>query len=276
MSVVTFLSDADRLRSIRAEGRVVLRFGEEGGRTALRQLGEGGGYRVKFPDSTEMMQAVIVNTGGGMTGGDHLTIDVICEEGSAAAISTPAAEKIYRAIDDPARVEVVIRVAAGATCHWMPQETILFDSAGLKRSLDVRLEKGARFLLAESVLFGREAMGEVLKAGLFRDRWRIAREGRLIYAEDVRLEGAITEHLAQKATGDGARAMATAILVSDEAEALLDAARETFATCRCEVAATAMKGLLIARFLGKESGPLRADFMHYLQWLRGKPLSGLW
>jgi urease accessory protein len=52
-------------------------------------------------------------------------------------------------------------------------------------------------------------MGEAVHDGRLVDRWRVRRDGRLIFAETVRLDGAISEQLAQPAVTGGGIAIAT-------------------------------------------------------------------
>ena len=69
---------------------------------------------------------------------------------------------------------------------------------GLTRRIDVDLAPtDASLLMAEAVVFGRAAMGEAMQQGLLADRWRVRRGGRLVFAETVRLDGAIAEKLAR-------------------------------------------------------------------------------
>jgi len=74
---------------------------------------------------------------------------------------------------------VTARVSAGpgAKLHWLPQETILFDRASLTRRLEADLDQSSEFIAVEAVLLGRQAMGEAMTHGLFRDRWRIRHGG---------------------------------------------------------------------------------------------------
>ena len=88
-----------------------------------------------------------------------------------------------------------LKVGAGGTLAWLPQETILFDQVRLRRSIEVDLAPDASLLLAEGVVFGRSAMGETLAQGRFFDRWRVRRGGALVFAESLRLEDAIAERL---------------------------------------------------------------------------------
>src|SRR5260370_30305971 len=90
-------------------------------------------------------------------------------------------------------------IAAGGELAWLPQETILFDRARLRRTIEVDLAANARLLLAEAVIFGRSGMGETVADGFLLDRWRVRRGGRLIHAETLRLDGTIAAKLAQSA-----------------------------------------------------------------------------
>ena len=166
----------------------------------------------------------MVNTGGGMAGGDHACFSFAVEPGASVTLTTTAAEKIYGSAmaTDAAvgtRVDVGLTVASGASLEWLPQETILFDRAQLDRRLSATLEPDARLLVAEMLVFGRLAMGETLRDGHLRDRWRIRRGGRLVLAEELALRGQPADLLDRPALGGGARASATVLLVAPEAVA---------------------------------------------------------
>ena len=150
-------------------------------------IAESGGYRVRFPQSGE---GVLINTGGGFAGGDRMRVEADVGEGAEAVLTSQAAEKIYRS--DGARDRdrnARLALGPGARLAWLPQEQILFDGAALRRRLDVEMAADASLTLVESTVFGRLAMGETVTSGAFADRWRIRRGGRLVFAEDVRLDG---------------------------------------------------------------------------------------
>ncbi|MCY1291766.1 Urease accessory protein UreD [compost metagenome] len=136
-------------------------------------------------------------------------------------VTTQACEKIYKASADTVEVATRIEVAAGARVDWLPQETILFDRASLSRSLEVELAADATFLAVEAVLLGRKAMGEVVQTGLFRDRWRIRAEGKLLHADNLALAGEIASLGQRRAVLDGAAAFATLLYVGPDCEPLL-------------------------------------------------------
>jgi urease accessory protein len=209
-------------RPQRAAGRGHLAAKALGGRTRLAEFFQEGAAKIRLPDTFDnSMEAVIINTAGGLTGGDRMDWSIIAAPGTRIDVTTQACEKIYKASVGTAEISTVIKVGAGARVDWLPQETILFDRASLARRLDVDLDETGEFLAVEAVLLGRKAMGEAMVSGLFRDRWRIRRAGRLIHAEDLRLEGEVAKLTARGAVLGGKVAFATVLYAGPSAEAYL-------------------------------------------------------
>src|SRR5712672_2943530 len=198
----------------RAQGSVTFDVHQVEGVTRRRQLHESGSLRVRFPSpEAEGLSAVFVNTASGVAGGDRFDIDISTGGGSRLAVTTAAAEKIYRAQGPAAQLNIALKLAAASHLAWLPQEAILFDRARLKRRIDIDLAESASLLLCEIVVFGRAAMGERMLDGEFVDRWRLRRGGRLVFAENVRLDGNIGEKLASPAIANGGVAIGTALIV---------------------------------------------------------------
>ena len=154
-------------------------------------------------------------------------------------------------------IETRIFVGAGARLDWLPQETMLFDRARLDRLLQIDLANDATLTGVECIVIGRAAHGETVRAGALRDRWRIKRDGRLVLAEAVRLDGAISEKMQRAAIGCGAAAMATLVHVSPQAEARLGELRDALAGAGGSCAASGWNGGLVARFLARDAAALR-------------------
>ena len=171
------------------------------------------------------LEAVIINTAGGIAGGDRFALDIAAGQGTRLVVTTAAAEKVYRTLGPDSVIDVKLDVAAGATLAWLPQETILFDRARLTRSIEVDLAPDARLFLAEAIVFGRSGMGEAVEQGALFDRWRVRRGGKLIYAEGVRLDGPIAQRLAETAVAKGGIAVATVLIVPGNDETVAGRAR---------------------------------------------------
>jgi urease accessory protein len=260
----------------RARGTV--RFGVhlQDGVTRRGDLHESGSLRVRFPSPEgEGLSAVFVNTAGGVAGGDRFDIEIAANEGAQLTLTTAAAEKVYRATANPAELTIGLKVAAGARLAWLPQETILFDSARVSRRIDIDLAEGASLLLCEIVVFGRAAMGEIMRHGEFVDRWRVRVGGRLVFAETVRLEGDIGEKLARSAVAKGGAAIGTALIVPGD-EALVARVRELQESFGGEVGLSAWNGFAMARFCAQDAARLRADMMAVLGCASAGALPRLW
>ncbi len=264
---------------VRSRGEIRLGFRYQDGRTRIAAGYQGGCLRFRMPrlSPRESPSAVLINTSGGLAGGDRLTQRIDWGAGSAAIVTTQAAEKIYRAVDEPAIIDTRLHVGAGARAEWLPQESIVFDRARLVRDTQVRLSADADFLGIEAVVLGRTAMGELVETGLLGDRWRIWREGRLIYADALKLDGRIDDLMRRPAIGAGARAMAVIIAARPGAATLLAPLRLALEGARGTVAASSWNGMTVARLLAGDGAILRHDVLLTLASLReGRPLPRVW
>jgi urease accessory protein len=259
----------------RAVADVTLEVVAENGMTRRRRVAEHGPLRVRCPNSDgDSLEAMIVNTAGGIAGGDCHRLNITAGEGARLTVTTAAAEKVYRSLGPNAEIDVRLVVAAGARLAWLPQETILFDRARLSRRVDVDLAEGAALLIAEAVVFGRSAMGEAVNEGFLSDRWRLRRNGQLIFAETMRLDGPISRKLAEpaRAAGDVATAIVLAAPADEAAAERVRALSESFSG---EVGISAWNGLAVARLCAKDGTALREDLAAALTALGGE-LPRLW
>ena len=242
------------------------------GRTRLTRLYQEGAAKIRMPFTAgDGLEAVLINTAGGLTGGDRLSWEVAVAQGASCTVTTQASEKVYRALAGRAELSARITVAAGGRIAWLPQETIMFDRAAFARRLDVDLAEGAEALVVEATVFGRLAMGERVARGEFRDRWRIACEGRLIHAEDFAIGPEIAECLKRRAVGGGAIAMATVLLVSPDAARRLEAVRDAVGEKGGASAwAVGKSGKLLARLYDDDGYSLRKRLMPLVEMLNGQ------
>lgn len=267
----------------RAEGRLSARFAIHGGRTRVVDLHEAGGYRMRFPKvmgggGTPDCEAVCINTGGGTVGGDAIDFSFACGPGGAVTLTSQSAEKMYGSLGAATTVHVALAAAAGARLEWLPQETIVFDRARFARRLTVELAPDASFLAVETLVFGRLAMGETVRHGTVRDRWRVRRGGRLVFAEDLRLDGPVGAILDRPALGGGARAVTTLLHVAPDAEGGLEPLRAALAGAGADVdwGASAWNGLLTLRAAAVSPERVRRIIVTALEHLRGRPAPRVW
>jgi urease accessory protein len=260
----------------RAVGRIAVTAEYGRGITVRKRLHESGGLRVHFPGArARELQAVFINTAGGVAGGDRFDLEFAAADKARLAVSTAAAEKVYRALGPDAHIGIRLSAGAEASLAWLPQETILFDGARLHRTIDIDLAADARLVFAEAVVFGRTGMGESVAHGFFFDRWRVRRGGTLVFAESVRLDGAIAAKLGEAAVANGGGAIATILIIPGNAETIapLRAPNPPF---RGEVGISAWNGIAVARLCAPDGAALRYDLTTLLAALRGGKLPHCW
>jgi len=264
MSVATSLSKAPlraptadivALRRPAVVGEATLAVGAAEGVTRLVDLHHRDPLSLRLPRPArgDILEACVITTSGGIVGGDDLRIAVTAGENAQLRVYPQAAEKVYRSLGADSRIAVTLTAEAGAWLEWLPQETILFDGARLRRDTTVDLAPGGRVLAGEFLVFGRRASGESLSHGLIHDGWRIRRGGQLAWADALHAEGDLTAPLASDACLGGTTAFASVIYAAEEAPAQLDALRGLLPaeTEGARFALTAVNGLVVGRFLGE-------------------------
>jgi len=244
---------------------------------SLARLYQRGAAKALLPRSHGASQeVVIVNTAGGITGGDQYQYGCTAEA-SRVILTTQAAERVYRSsTSDIAGMNVRLSAKDGASLHWLPQETILFDGCRLDRHIDVDLDLESECLVLESLVFGRHAMGETLTSCHFTDRWRIRRDGRLVHAEALSLTDEIGTRLGTAAGAAGAQMAATLVYVGpriDQLQADIDAVLPSLTS---RVALSHWQGRLVLRLLSAETMAGKADLSRILTSLRGQQMPRVW
>nr|WP_096707644.1 urease accessory protein UreD [Phaeobacter gallaeciensis] len=260
----------------RAVGDISVSTKRRGSASVLADLRQVGSLKLLFPRTSDTaLQGVIVNTAGGVTGGDKLNLNATARAGTSLTLTTQAAERAYRA--QPGQTGMIrnaLSVEPRASLAWLPQETILFQDCNLDRTLTVDLNANSRLLLCETLVFGRAAMGEKLTKAHLNDRIDIRRAGHPLFLDTIRLQGDVAAHLAKPATAGGAGAIATLVYVAPDAQGRL-------APLRAQLGPTAGASiigddLLILRALAPDSFALRQLLLPILSNLHGAPLPRPW
>ena len=242
----------------------------------LGDLRQSGALKLLFPRTQRTaIEAVLVNTAGGLTGGDRFRFSAEVGAGTSLTVTTQAAERAYRSqASEIAHVENRLSVAEGGRLNWLPQETILFEKSALQRRLRIDLSQGSRLLMVEPLVFGRAAMGETLRQVLFSDRIRITREGRPLYFDGVEIDGDANALMARPATGAGAGAMVNLVYVGPDAPAHLEAVRNELPVTGG--ASLREDDMLVLRALAPDSFLLRRALLPILDLLTDGGLPSVW
>jgi urease accessory protein len=269
LSPVEPRGDAATRQRARAEARAS--FARVGARTEPQRLFETGGLRWRFPRSSTPCEAALVNTGGGVAGGDSYSVSLTLREGAKVEATTPSAERIYRSDGPAASIATRLVLEPGAALFWLPQETLVFEGARLERRLELDALGEATFIVAETLAFGRLAMGETRIDASVRDSWRVRRDGQLMFADETRIDHAGAT-LDRKAVGAGARVLSTIVASAPNIEARLTDLRAALETAGSgvESGASAFDGLIVARLLAASFEQLRMGLVASIIALGGR------
>ncbi|PZX36325.1 urease accessory protein [Roseinatronobacter thiooxidans] len=255
----------------RSAGHASARFVQRPRGAALVDLRQQGSAKAIVLGGSEI---VFLNTSGGLTGGDRLEYCLDLGAGCRMTATTQTAERAYRSTSGAAHMSVGLTVGAGAHLDWLPQETILFDRAQLRRRTEITLARDATCLMAESVVLGRAAMGETVTALDFHDWRHIRRDSAPVHLEALHLDAT---RLAAGAAGlDGARAFATVVMVAPDAACALGPVRAALGGEQVRAAASALEDRLVIRVLAQDGWPLRRKLAEILTLLRRAPLPRVW
>ncbi|MFN3233616.1 MAG: urease accessory protein UreD [Alphaproteobacteria bacterium] len=260
----------------RASGVARVGFSCAKGTIRVSDLYQSSPCRVLMPrvDGRDHAETVFINTAGGVAGGDQLDYALSASDGATVLATTQASEKIYSAIDRDARVSMSLSVGAGSTLEWLPQQTIAFDGARLRRKTHIDVEGDGRLLALDWLVMGRLARGEVMKSGSVKDEWTVRRNGRLAWVDALRFTGDLEGLTDMAAVLSGNRALATLVYVGDDAGDHIDLARNLAQSCGCVAGATSVRGILVARFLASDGLTLLNSVGAFLDPFR-QELSGL-
>lgn len=257
-------SDVD-LQRADGYGRIVLAGSVNG--TCIKDIFERSPVRIRFPATGNhaAKEAVIINTAGGVAGGDYIKCDVTTLPGASLAVTSQAAEKVYRALRQASTVVTRLQALESAKLAWLPQETIVFNRARLHRKTEIDLVTGAELLALEWVVLGRAAHGEVIIEGQITETWLVKSDGRLIWADTFRVNDEILPHLNRKALLSDCKAIATLVYFGRSQEKRLDFLRDIAGSMGCNCAATLVGGLIVVRLAAKESSGLKVALRNLLQ-----------
>lgn len=235
--------------------RIVLESSNRG--TRIADVYQQSPVRILFPNASggAIEEAVLLNTAGGIAGGDRLEYSVTALTNASIAVTSQAAERVYRALNEPARVVTRLKAHEGAKPAWLPQETIVFNRARFRRDTEIELSSGAELLALEWLVLGRAAHGDEMSGGYLSDSWRVTVDGKLVWADCFRATDEVFPHLSKMAMLSNCKAVGTLIYFGDCIAARLEFLRHALPVR--DSAATAVGGLIIVRFAAKLPSELR-------------------
>jgi urease accessory protein len=239
---------------------IELGFEARAGRTVLAHRARFGPLSVQRPfyPEGELCHVYLLHPPGGVAGGDSLRVRAEAAAGSAAMITTPGAGKFYRSAGPQAEQTVNLRVAAGASLEWLPQENILFPGADLRLQTHIDLAPGARFIGWEIHCLGLPANGERFIPGHARIGCRIERAGEPLLIESLQIEDELD---LQGLAGLRGHPVVGSFYATCDDEHVAACCRAHLQAGESEAGLTLLDGLLVVRILAPSTSVARDCFI---------------
>jgi urease accessory protein len=222
--------------------------------------------RIMFPGirGAPVEEAVVVNTAGGIAGGDRLESAVTLLANASLRVTSQAAERVYRALSAPALIDTRLKIGDAAKLAWLPQETIVFNGARMRRNTEIEISAGAELLALEWLVLGRAAHGEEVVGGEIIDGWQVKMGDRLIWADRFRAVDEVFPRLRSRALLADFRAIGTLVYFGPDAQARVQLMRDLASQLQCHCVTTMVSGLMIARLAARAAAELKAGLREIL------------
>jgi urease accessory protein len=267
---------ADAAAEQRSHGIVTVRVADGGGRARLAEGFHQGSGKLRFPRAeASHVEAMVLNTSGGLTGEDTFSVTGVAEA-HALTLTTQACERVYRSPGPAAHVRQMLAVRPAASLRFLPQPTILFEGGHLVRRTTLDIAGSGEATLAEGLVLGREAMGENLENLTVRDRIEVRLDGRLAFVDALRLDPAALARARTPAGLGEARGVGIVVHRGGPDRAFTEAARGALDGASVVAGASVVNGLVVVRILAPSHSALQDGLSRAVTALSGSPPPRAW
>lgn len=141
-----------------------------------------------YPEGPDIAHVYLLHPPAGIVSGDKLTITTDCQSGAHALLTTPGANRFYKARDltDPqARKQyqnTSFKLAEHSVLEYLPQETLIYPDADAINQLTVNLANNSVYLGWEVLSLGLPVVGKPFA------------DGRLVQQTQVYIDGQLKLH----------------------------------------------------------------------------------
>jgi urease accessory protein len=235
-----------------------------------------------YPEGRDCAHVYILHPPAGIVSGDELKVDIELTEDAHALVTTPGANRFYRARDDhnigapEQRQTTQLQVANGAKCEHFPLETIVYEGAAAINRVDVHLHTDSVYLGWDISCLGLPSAQQPFEQGRFSQLTQIYCDGKIIYHDKVTINpnNQLQQHCAGLANNSVFAtfvAYAPAHILSEpQRQQLIDTLRQSMQEHNAEhlISVTHIKQLLIMRYLGQHAEQCKQLFIILWQQLR--------
>jgi urease accessory protein len=226
-----------------------------------------------YPEGRALAHVYLLHPPGGIVSGDRLHVELELAPQAQVLCTTPGAGRLYRARHDRRLQEQcnLLKVAAGASLEWFPQETIVFPGAHAALETRVELEGSASFIGWEITVLGLPANEQRFDSGALRQRLRVTCNGRPVLHEQMDLDA--SSALLHGKAGLQDQPVSGVFVCGPFPAAVpdadvLDALRAVTAAQPARCGITRLGNFFVGRYLGHCAQEARRCFVMFWQLLR--------
>lgn len=237
-----------------------------------------------YPEGRDCAHIYLLHPPAGIVSGDELHITIKINEQAHTLVTTPGANRFYRAredlsIGDSKQIQHCnIFIAKQAKCENFPLETIVYEGADGFNTVDVHLTNDSAYLGWDMTCLGLPRSGQLFKNGHYSQLNRVYCDNTLIYHDRISINpnNQIHQHSAglnNLSVFATFMAYAPAGQVNDtEKKALIAQLRDDIIAENAEtkISISQIRQLLVIRYLGQHAQECKALFI--LLWQKMRPL----
>ena len=220
----------------------------------------------------------------GIVSGDCLKISAKVKAKAHALLTTPGANRFYRARSDNSlgeskqRQQMTLTLEEKAVLENFPLETLVYNGADAVSTLDIHLSRQSSYFGWDIVCLGLPSSGEPFTGGSFTQVNRLHLDQQLSYHDRIHLtaDNGLLQHIAGLGGNGvfGSFVIAAAALFDDNRrrQTLVDKVRDCLERHRAQqhVSISDLNGILVARYLGCSAEQCRRLFIRI--WRLARPL----
>lgn len=235
-----------------------------------------------YPEGRDCAHVYLLHPPAGIVSGDELRIKIQVKRQAHSLITTPGANRFYRAredlaIGDSKQVQhCELFLAEQAKCENFPLETIVYEGADGVNTVDVHLKTDSAYLGWDITCLGLPSSKQFFNNGRYTQLNRVYCENSLIYHDRIAIkpDNKIHQHVAGlNKCNVFATFMAYAPLGQlddSEYKTLIAQLRDYIIVAKAEdkISISQIRQLLIIRYLGQHAEQCKALFIQLWQKLR--------
>lgn len=229
--------------------------------------------RAFYPEANGTCHVYLLHPPGGIVGGDVLHIKINVDHDANCLVTTPAANKFYRSNHVTAQQIQTMTVANDACLEWLPQETIVYQSAYVNARTRIDLSDNSRFIGWDIVCLGRPASDEGFLHGQFKQHIELWRNDEPLFIDRCNYQG--NAPVLQTKWGmdnypvTGTLFCTTASSNNTHNNELVNRIRESIqADSNCLFSVTSINGIIVCRYLGEQTDQAKSVFVKAWKILR--------